>query len=90
MKVEKGTLVYIPANVRLVRDSGEDDNDYDIYVKDYVVTTKPVNCLVVGIRDKSNAYKYKYKIIYEGSSWYVSSNNVYEVQKENESVSEIG
>jgi len=86
MKVEKGTLVYVPANVRLIKESA-DPSDYDTYVKDYVVTTKPVNCLVVGVGSKGHK---RYKIIYEGASWYVNSNNVYEVQKEHTNVSEIG
>jgi hypothetical protein len=85
MKVEKGTLVYVPANVRL--EQGRLDGDYGIYVSDYVVTQKPVNCLVVGVKEKGHK---KYKIIYEGASWYVNSNNVYEVQKENINVSEVG
>tara|TARA_B100000131_G_scaffold29198_1_gene27407 strand:+ start:522 stop:776 length:255 start_codon:yes stop_codon:yes gene_type:complete len=82
MKVKKGTLVYIPANVRLVRPA---DETGDFQVKDYVVTKKPVNCLVVG----DPAYRGRqYKIIYEGTVWYVNSNNVYEIEKESTNASE--
>ena len=83
MKVRKGTLVYVPANVRLVRPA---DETGDFQVKDYVVTKKPVNCLVV---EGDQAHRGRqYKIIYEGTVWYVNSNNVYEIQKENANASE--
>ncbi len=84
MKVEKGMLVYIPSGVRLVK-TETNEQDYDIYVKEYRVTEKPTNCLVLesgGNRDK------KCKIIYEGTTWYVNRNSVYKIDKEKANVSE--
>ena len=78
MRVEKGTLVYIPANVRLVKEALEDDDTY--FVKDYIVTKKPVHCLVVGVSKTTPTRKYR--VIYEGASWTVKSGDVFEINEE--------
>ena len=79
MKIKKGTLVYVPSGVRLYR-SVKDAREYDIYIEDFVVTKKPVNCLVVeGLRVHSRP---AYSIIYEGRTWQVAANAVYQIDKE--------
>ena len=84
MKVEKGMLVYIPSGVRLVK-TETDKDDYDIYVKEYRVTDKPTNCLVL---ESGAAGKKRCKVIYEGTAWYVNCNSVYKIDKEKANASE--
>tara|TARA_B100000287_G_scaffold227782_1_gene214812 strand:- start:3366 stop:3626 length:261 start_codon:yes stop_codon:yes gene_type:complete len=80
-EAEKGTLVYIPANVRLTREKTN-------VISSYVVTEKPVHCLVVGSDDKKPVKKFN--VIYKGTTWTVRAKDVYEVNKEKEDVSYIG
>ena len=83
MTINKGMLVYVPAGVRLYR-SEKDAKEYDIYIKEYKVTEKPVNCLVVGVSKKQPS---SYKIIFEGGAWSVSSSDIYQINKETSDVS---
>ena len=83
MKVRQGTLVYIPANVRLIQESPVDE---DISIKNYFVTEKPAHCLVVGSDDKVPVKKFN--IIYKGTTWSVRAKDVYEIQKESTNASE--
>ena len=84
IKIKKGMLVYIPSGVRLIK-TARDNNDYDIYVKEYTVTKKPVNCLVVGESLKGG--EGNYRVIYEGGSWFVSPSDVYQINKEKSNAS---
>lgn len=77
-KSQKGSLVYIPANVRLTK---EDDLGEEMYVKQYRVTEKPSHCLVVGT-GKHHPVR-KYKVIFEGTTWTVEAGDVYEVEENN-------
>ena len=83
--LRKGSLVYIPANVRLTQERSGDGS-----VVSYLVTEKPIHCLVVDV-EKSHPAK-KLKIIYDGVAWTVETGNVYEIdpKQENENVSYIG
>lgn len=83
MPIDKGMLVYVPAGVRLYR-SEKDAREYDIYIKEYTVTEKPVHCLVVGVNKREPS---SCKIIYEGGAWSVASNDVYQINKETVDVS---
>ena len=44
-EAEKGTLVYIPANVRLTQEKPADET---VSITNYFITEKPAHCLVVG------------------------------------------
>ena len=84
IKIKKGMLVYIPSGVRLYR-SKKDAREYDLYIEDFVVTKKPVNCLVV---ESAGAQSQPtYSIIYEGRTWQVAANAVYQIDKEKANVS---
>ena len=76
-KVKKGSLVYIPANVRLTQETASDGS-----VTNYLVTSKPIHCLVLEVEKKVPAKKLK--IIYDGVAWTVESGNVYEIESNEE------
>jgi hypothetical protein len=83
-RVRTGTLVYIPANVKLQQEL-HNQKDNSTFVKNFVITDKPVNCLVVGV-DSEKLTK-KCNIIYEGVTWTVKAKDVFEINKEMENVS---
>jgi hypothetical protein len=85
MKVEKGMLVYIPADVKLYQEYSDGGA---MIPRSFIITTKPINCLVVG-SDDAKPIK-KFNVIYEGMTWTVKAKDVYEVNKEKENVSYIG
>ena len=89
MEIRKGMLVYVPSGVRLYR-STRDSREYELYVEDYVVTEKPINCLVVEATRAKAKHKPYYSVIYEGRTWQVAANAVYQVEKEKTNVSYSG
>ena len=75
--IKKGSLVYIPADVKLFQEYPEEGS---MIPKNFIITNKPVNCLVVGA-DQTNPVK-KFNVIYKGTTWSVRAKDVYQVDKE--------
>ena len=69
--MKKGDLVWIPSNTTLVQ--FKDDN----VVHKFIQPVKPSSVLVIGEKDPY------YKILYEGSQWYVRKGDTYNIEEKN-------